>query len=100
MSRPMTMLKAAAGRGMEAEALARLLKKWKLSGTIQSWKEVAMLFRATTNMGLYIDALEAHNIPVYVVQGTYFYRKNEVSDLIALSNSSFIPRIHCCARLC
>jgi len=35
-------------------------------------------------MGLYIDALEAHNIPVYVIQGTYFYKKNEVSDLIAL----------------
>ncbi len=77
-------VKAAEGRGMEAEAMARLLKKWKLSGTIRAWKEVAMLFRATTNMNLYIDALEAHDIPVYVVQGTYFYRKTEVSDLIAM----------------
>ena len=76
--------RAAEGRGMEAEAMARLLKKWKLSGTIQSWKEVAMLFRATSNMNLYIDALEAHDIPVYVIQGTYFYRKAEVSDLIAM----------------
>jgi len=75
--------KASAGREMEAEALARLLKKWRTSGVIQSWKEVAMLFRATTNMGLYIDALERHEIPVYVIQGTYFYRKTEVSDLIA-----------------
>jgi ATP-dependent helicase/nuclease subunit A len=76
--------RAAAGREMEAEALARLLQKWKRSGTIQAWKEVAMLFRATTNMGLYVDALQAHDIPVYVVQGTYFYQKTEVSDLIAV----------------
>jgi ATP-dependent exoDNAse (exonuclease V) beta subunit len=76
--------RAAAGREMEAEALARLLKKWKHSGTIQSWREVALLFRATTNMGLYVDALLAHDIPVYVIQGTYFYRKTEVSDLIAV----------------
>src|SRR2546426_266703 len=46
--------------------------------------ESAILFRATTNMGLYIDALDEHGIPVYVIQGTYFYRKSEVSDLIAL----------------
>src|SRR5262249_39948348 len=36
------------------------------------------------NAGVYTDALESHNIPVYVVQGTYFYQKTEVSDLIAL----------------
>jgi ATP-dependent helicase/nuclease subunit A len=77
-------VKAAAGRGMEAEALARLLKRWKENGTIRSWKDVAMLFRATTNMGLYLHALEAQSIPVYVLQGTSFYNKTEVSDLIAL----------------
>ncbi len=76
--------RASEGRGMEAEALGRLLKKWKSSGIIQSWKEVAILFRATTNMGRYIDALDDHGIPVYVIQGTYFYRKTEVSDLIAV----------------
>jgi ATP-dependent helicase/nuclease subunit A len=77
-------VRAMEGRAMEAKALARLLKKWKSSGTIRSWKEVGMLFRATANMRLYIDALEELEIPVYVVQGTYFYRKTEVSDLIAL----------------
>src|SRR5207302_2700993 len=30
------------------------------------------------------DALEAKGVPVYVVQGTYFYSKTEVSDLIAV----------------
>src|SRR5215470_1520802 len=75
--------KAAQGREMEAEAIARLLKEWKSSGQIQSWKEVAVLLRAMTNVEIYLGALEAHDIPVYVVQGAAFYQKSEVSDLIA-----------------
>jgi ATP-dependent helicase/nuclease subunit A len=75
--------RAAAGREMEAEAIARLLKQWKSSGRIQSWREVALLMRAMTNVELYLAALEAHDIPVYVVQGASFYQKSEVSDLIA-----------------
>jgi ATP-dependent helicase/nuclease subunit A len=78
-----TGAKAAQGREMEAEALARLLKEWKSSGRIQAWKEVALLLRAMTNVEIYLSALEAHGIPVYVVQGTAFYQKSEVSDLIA-----------------
>lgn len=76
--------KAALGRPMEAEALARLLKAWRSAGTIQSWHEVAILMRGMNNAGIYIDALESHGIPVHVVEGTSFYQKNEVSDLIAL----------------
>src|SRR5262249_9454973 len=75
--------RAAQGREMEAEAIARLLKEWKSSGQIQSWKEVAVLLRAMTNVEIYLGALESHDIPVYVVQGTAFYQKSEVSDLIA-----------------
>jgi hypothetical protein len=59
------------------------LKEWKLSGRIQSWKEVAVLMRAMSNIEIYLGALEKHGIPVYVVQGTAFYQKSEVSDLIA-----------------
>src|SRR2546426_1776587 len=36
-----------------------------------------------TNVEVYLGALETHGIPVYVVQGTAFYQKSEVSDLIA-----------------
>jgi ATP-dependent helicase/nuclease subunit A len=75
--------KAGKGREMEAEAIARLLKQWKSSARIQSWREVAILMRSMTNISIYLDALEAHGIPVYVVQGTAFYQKSEVSDLIA-----------------
>jgi ATP-dependent helicase/nuclease subunit A len=76
--------KAAVGRPMEAEAMARLLKAWRTEGTIRSWHEVAVLMRGMNNAGIYIDALESHGIPVHVVEGTSFYQKNEVSDLIAL----------------
>src|SRR2546422_2340979 len=75
--------KAGRGREMEAEAIARLLKEWKSSGRIQSWKEIAILMRAMTNVEIYLGALEVHGIPVYVVQGTAFYQKTEVSDLVA-----------------
>jgi ATP-dependent helicase/nuclease subunit A len=75
--------KAAKGREMEAEAIARLLKQWKASGRIHSWREVALLMRAMTNVEIYRSALEVHGIPVYVVQGAAFYQKSEVSDLIA-----------------
>jgi len=78
-----TGAKAIQGREMEAEAFARLLKQWKSAGTIRSWKEVAVLLRAMTNVEVYVSALESHGIPVYVVQGTAFYQKSEVSDLIA-----------------
>ena len=76
-------VKAGEGREMEAEAIARLLKQWKSSGRVESWKQVAVLMRAMTNVEIYLSALETHNIPVYVVQGTAFYQKTEVSDLIA-----------------
>jgi ATP-dependent helicase/nuclease subunit A len=78
-----TGARAAEGREMEAEAIARLLKEWKSSGRIQSWKDVAILMRAMTNVEMYCGALESHEIPVYVVQGTAFYQRTEVSDLIA-----------------
>src|SRR5207244_9435663 len=75
--------RALQGREMEDEAVARLLKQWKSSETIRSWKEVAVLLRAMTNVEIYLSALESHDIPVYVVQGAAFYQKSEVSDLIA-----------------
>ena len=56
--------RAAQGREMEAEAIARLLKEWKSTGRIRSWKEVAILLRAMTNVEIYLSALESHRIPV------------------------------------
>ncbi len=75
--------RAALGREMEAEAFARLLKRWKSQEVIQSWQEVAVLLRSTSNIDTYVEAFEEHGIPFYVVQGAAFYQKTEVSDLIA-----------------
>jgi len=77
-------VKASIGRPTEARAIVRLLKAWRAAGTIQSWSEVAILMRGMTHSGIYIDALEAGGIPVHVVDGSSFYQKSEVSDLIAL----------------
>jgi len=77
-------VKAFIGRPTEARAIVRLLKAWRAAGTIQSWSEVAILMRGMTHSGIYIDALEADGIPVHVVDGSSFYQKSEVSDLIAL----------------
>src|SRR5262249_9807275 len=63
-------VRAAEGRLMQAQALARLLRGWKSSGLIQSWREVAVLFRVMTNVDLLVDAFEREGVPVYVVQGT------------------------------
>jgi superfamily I DNA/RNA helicase len=76
--------RAAAGRPMEARAIVRLLKAWRAAGTIGSWNEVAVLMRGMNQSGIYIDELESSGIPVHVVDGSQFYQKSEVSDLIAL----------------
>ena len=40
--------------------------------------------RGMTHVDKYVDELEAHGIPVHIVDGNSFYKKTEVSDLIAL----------------
>jgi ATP-dependent helicase/nuclease subunit A len=85
-------VRAGEGREMEAEAIARLLKRWKSSGNIASWNKVAILMRAMTNVETYLNAFELHGIPVYVLQGTAFYQKTEVSDLIAYLELVLHPR--------
>jgi ATP-dependent helicase/nuclease subunit A len=76
--------KAPTGRRMEAKAIARLLNSYRSAGTISSWRETAILTRTMTHIDIYIDELEAHGIPVHVIDGPSFYKKTEVSDLIAL----------------
>jgi len=76
--------RASTGRPMEARVIARLLKGWRSNGTIESWSQVAVLMRSMTHSSTYIDELEAHGIPVNVIDGASFYQKSEVSDLIAV----------------
>jgi ATP-dependent helicase/nuclease subunit A len=46
--------------------------------------DVAMLFRATSDLYLYEQALQALGIPYYVVAGSGFYQRQEILDMLNL----------------
>ena len=46
--------------------------------------DVAILFRATNDLYVYEQALQAAGIPYYVVAGSGFYRRQEIIDLLNL----------------
>jgi ATP-dependent helicase/nuclease subunit A len=73
---------AETARPAAARALARRLSELNQSGEIQSWDEVALLFRASTTFPIYEQALEDFGIPFVTVAGTGFYDRPEVRDLI------------------
>ena len=80
-------------RPAEATAVARRLRSlleektpcvWDARG--KQWRgpqrrDIAMLFRASTDMRLYEDALLDEGIPYYVVSGGGFYGRQEIVDL-------------------
>ena len=72
---------ASAGRQAAAEGLAaRLLELRDREGT--AWKDVALLFRASTAFPIYEDALERSGIPFVTVAGRGFYERPEVRHLL------------------
>jgi ATP-dependent helicase/nuclease subunit A len=73
---------AEAARPAAARALAQRLSELNQSGEIQSWDEVALLFRASTTFPIYEQALEDSGIPFVTVSGTGFYDRPEVRDLL------------------
>ncbi len=73
---------AETARPAAAHALARRLSELNQSGQIQSWDEVALLFRASTTFPIYEQALEDFGIPFVTVSGTGFYDRPEVRDLL------------------
>jgi ATP-dependent helicase/nuclease subunit A len=52
-------------------------KRWQ-------FKDIALVFRATTPMPFFIEALRARNIPFVVEGERYFYRTPEVTDVLNL----------------
>jgi ATP-dependent helicase/nuclease subunit A len=48
------------------------------------YKEIAVLFRAMTSVGIYESALRRAGIPYRTVAGSGFYQREEVGDLIQL----------------
>lgn len=71
-----------AGRGRMAAAagLADRLRQLHMQGV--QWREMALLFRASSAFGVYEDALERAGIPFVTVAGRGFYERPEVRDLL------------------
>jgi ATP-dependent helicase/nuclease subunit A len=78
------------GRAVAAQALAEKLISMKTSGEINSWDEVALLFRASGGFGAYEEAFSSSGIPYVTVGGIGFYQRPEIRDLLnmlsAISN--------------
>ena len=72
---------AAAARPVAASALAARLQELHDQNEL-AWSDVALLFAASTNFGVYEDALEAAGIPYVTVAGRGFYDRPEVRDLL------------------
>jgi len=78
------------GRKVAARALADRLITMKNLGEIQTWDEVALLFRASSGFGYYETAFSDAGIPFVTVAGVGFYQRPEIRDLlnimVALAN--------------
>ncbi len=61
----------------------RILALTRNVGVVQ-FRDVALLFRAMTDVPAYEAILRAANIPFQTVQGKGFYQREEISDLIQL----------------
>ena len=74
----------ATGRAAAAWALAARLLDLKAAGEIAEWRDVALLFRASTGFGTYEAAFEAHGIPFVTIAGRGFYGRPEIRDVIGI----------------
>ncbi len=72
---------AAEGRRAAADGLAARLLDLRARESVE-WRDVALLFRASTSFPVYEDALERANIPFVTVAGRGFYERPEVRDLL------------------
>ena len=69
------------GRAAAAAALARRLRRLHDEENV-NWREIALLFRATTGFPPYENALEREGIPFVTVAGRGFYDRPEIRDLL------------------
>lgn len=69
-------------RPIAAQALAQRLLKLREEGQIQSWDDVALLFRASTGyMGMKMPS-KMSGIPFVTVAGRGFYERPEIRDIL------------------
>jgi ATP-dependent helicase/nuclease subunit A len=70
------------GRSVGARALAHRLIELQEEGQIESWEQVALLFRSSTGFQAYEDAFEFCRIPFVTIAGRGFYDRPEVRDVL------------------
>jgi ATP-dependent helicase/nuclease subunit A len=68
---------------LEAEALARDLRARHDRGEFP-WREVGVLFRATGDLEIYLEALRSAGIPYAVERDRSYYRRREIIEASAL----------------
>lgn len=82
-------------RRREAELIARRIRKMvdeeepliygedNAVSPVQ-FKDIAVLFRAMSNIWIYEQAMRKYEIPYYVIAGTGFYARQEIKDMLNL----------------
>lgn len=75
---------AGEARPIAARALAQRLLDLKEKKQIQTWDDVALLFRASSGYVFYEDAFEEAGIPFVTVAGRGFYERPEIRDVLNL----------------
>ena len=78
-------------RPIAAQALAQRLLKLREEGQIQSWDDVALLFRASTGYTWYENAFEDVGIPFVTVAGRGFYERPEIRDILNILRTPADP---------
>lgn len=92
---------AGPSRRHEAHYLARTVRM-AVDGDLQlpgapedlSYGKFAFLFRALTNVDIYEEALEAHDIPYRVLGGKHFYSRSQTVETLALLRAVDDPLDH------
>lgn len=77
---------------LEAVALARDLRRLQRSGV--AWKRIGVLFRSANDIGPYLEALRAADIPFLVARDPQYYRRREIIELTALIRTILDPTDH------
>jgi ATP-dependent helicase/nuclease subunit A len=71
-------------RELDAEQLARRIIELTEGAEAPKYSDIALLFRAMTNVGVYESVFRRANIPYQTVLGRGFYEREEITDLIQL----------------
>jgi len=78
---------------LEAEAIARDVRDLHDETGVR-WSEIALLFRSTSRMDAYLEALRDADVPFIVTRDKHYYRRKEIIDAAALVRAVVDPLDH------